>query len=56
MKVEITGTPKEIAALVLAVQERQEAKGLSVGRILFSDGNSNNLITEHRQSRNGHSG
>lgn len=33
MKIEITGEPKEIAALVLAVQERQNREVLAIGEI-----------------------
>ena len=48
MKIEITGTPKEIAALVLAVQERQKEECLTVGAIRVSDGHSDNLVAENR--------
>ena len=33
MKIEITGSPKEIAALVLAVQERQKVECLTIGGV-----------------------
>lgn len=37
MKIEITGEAKEIAALVLAVQERQEAQEVEVVHNIFDD-------------------
>ena len=49
MKIEISGSPKEIAALVLAVQERQKEKEFNFG-LAVSDGCSNNLIAENGQN------
>ncbi len=37
MKIEITGEAKEIAALVLAVQERQEVQEVEVVHNIFDD-------------------
>lgn len=45
MKIEITGFPKEIAALVLAVQERQKVECLTIGGI-STKAHSDDLIAE----------
>lgn len=55
MKIEINGSPKEIAALVLAVQERQKEKGLTFG-LALGDGRGNDLIAEHGQDREADAG
>lgn len=46
MKIEISGSPKEIAALVLAVQEQQKEKDFTF-QLVRTDGCSNDLIAEH---------
>lgn len=55
MKIEIIGEPKEIAALVLAVQERQNREVLAIGEI-SAKGHSNDLVTKDSQNREIHNG
>lgn len=45
MKIKIIGEPKEIAALVLAVQGRQNREVLAIGEI-SAKGHSNDLVTK----------
>ena len=47
MKIKITGEPKEIAALVLAVQGRQNREVLAIGEI-SAKGHSNDLVNSQR--------
>ena len=55
MKVEITGSAKEIAALVLAVQGRQKIQSLTLGGISYkADGD--DLIAKHGQNGEVHNG
>lgn len=55
MKIKITGEPKEIAALVLAVQGRQNREVLAIGEI-SAKGHSNDLVTKDSQNREIHNG
>jgi len=55
MKIEITGSPKEIAALVLAVQERQKVECLTIGGV-STKAHSDDLIAEHGQNGEVHNG
>lgn len=49
MKIVITGSAKEIAALVLAVQGRQKAESLTIGGV-STKAHGNDLIVEHGQN------
>ena len=51
MKIEITGEPKEIAALVLAVQERQSQSNLQQGYHLRISGDVIHCAPESRIAR-----
>ena len=53
--VKITGNPKEIAALVLAVQGRQNREVLAIGEV-SAKGHSNDLVTKDSQNREIHNG
>lgn len=55
MKIKIIGEPKEIAALVLAVQGRQNREVLAIGEI-SAKGHSNDLVTKDSQNREIHNG
>ena len=55
MKVEITGSAKEIAALVLAVQGRQKVESLTIGGV-STKAHGNDLIAEHGQNGEVHNG
>lgn len=55
MKIKIIGEPKEIAALVLAVQGRQNREVLAIGEI-SAKGYSNDLVTKDSQNREIHNG
>ncbi len=52
MKIEITGEPKEIAALVLAVQERQSQSNLAHKRVIDDSGEANQVMTARLSSEN----
>lgn len=47
MKIEITGEPKEIAALVLAVQERQPQSALVPKRVIEGSVNADYAVTSN---------
>ena len=47
MKIEITGEPKEIAALVLAVQERQPQSALVPKRVIEGSVNADHAVTSN---------
>lgn len=49
MKIVITGSAKEIAALVLAVQGRQKVESLTIGGV-STKAHGNDLIAEHGQN------
>lgn len=49
MKIVITGSAKEIAALVLAVQGRQKVESLTIGGV-STKAHGNDLIVEHGQN------
>jgi len=51
MKIEITGEAKEIAALVLAVQERQEAQEVEVMHNIFGDVRCNYAASANQSER-----
>ena len=53
--VKITGNPKEIAALVLAVQGRQKVESLTIGGV-STKAHGNDLIAEHGQNGEVHNG
>ena len=53
--VKITGNPKEIAALVLAVQGRQKVESLTIGGV-STKAHGNDLIVEHGQNGEVHNG
>lgn len=55
MKIEITGSANEIAALVLAVQGRQKVESLTLGGIR-TKAHGNDLIAEHGQNGEVHNG
>lgn len=55
MKIEITGSANEIAALVLAVQGRQKAESLTIGGV-STKAHGNDLIAEHGQNGEVHNG
>lgn len=55
MKIKIIGEPKEIAALVLAVQGRQNREVLAIGEV-SAKGHSNDLVTKDSQNREIHNG
>ena len=52
MKIEITGEPKEIAALVLAVQERQSQSNLAHKRVIEDSGEADQVMTARLSSEN----
>ena len=47
MNIEITGEPKEIAALVLAVQERQPQSALVPKRVIEGSVNADHAVTSN---------
>ena len=51
MKVEIIGEPKEIAALVLAVQERQVQSNLVRRRVIEDSGEADHVMTANQTVR-----
>lgn len=55
MKIVITGSAKEIAALVLAVQGRQKVESLTIGGV-STKAHGNDLIVEHGQNGEVHNG
>lgn len=55
MKIKIIGEPKEIAALVLAVQGQQKAESLTIGGV-STKAHGNDLIVEHGQNGEVHNG
>lgn len=52
MKIEIIGEPKEIAALVLAVQERQSQSNLAHKRVIEDSGETDQVMTARLSSEN----
>ena len=52
MKIEIIGEPKEIAALVLAVQERQSQSNLAHKRVIEDSGEADQVMTARLSSEN----
>lgn len=51
MKIEIVGDPKEIAALVLAVQERQIRNDIFGKRVIKDDGSTDCAMTARPSGR-----
>ena len=51
MKIEITGEAKEIAALVLAVQERQEVQEVEVVHNIFDDVHRDCTVSANQSAR-----